>query len=478
MKKQKIILVAVLAMALVMLMACGLLSKVESIEFTKAPAASYKLNEKVEAKEFTVKISFVGGNPAPQAIALTDSRLTVEGLVDGRLDTATVGRKTLKVTYQGVSITIYYNVMGEVATKTWADATEADGDGYALYQDLMNSEKATINLTANKIYDLSKYQWKSVDVNRALTINGNGATIKGMTITSKNAVSFAVGTDNKKNSAAGFLGFVKANVTVKNLTFDEPTVNYIHNFTGDVELSKNYGVVIGRCESGTVVIDGVTVKDAYMRGMGRVAGIVGASYGNASDLTVKNCNVKVTIAGHNPVAESLGDGEGDKLAGILGQQNGGAGSKLTVTGNTVDVIINGTRDLGGVVAFIGSAETNISGNTVKATSIITASVLGGMDPSKGTRNVGGIVGTLESVKVNYAITGNTVEEGVTVISNSVYEDSTTGKFVGGFRRGSTDGTFTVNGETYFITIAGNYFTDVKREVPKLNTALAAVNPGA
>lgn len=473
MKKQKIILVAVLAMALVMLMACGLLSKVESIEFTKAPAASYKLNEKVEAKNFTVTISFVGGNPAPQTIALTDSRLTVEGLVDGRLDTATVGRKTLKVTYQGVSITIYYNVMGEVATKTWADATEADGDGYALYQDLMNSEKATIDLTANKIYDLSKYQWKSVDVNRALTINGNGATIKGMTITSENAVSFDT---VNNNSAAGFLGIVKANVTVKNLTFDEPTVNYIHNFTGDVELSKNYGVVIGRCESGTVVIDSVTVKDAYMRGMGRVAGIVGATFGNASDLTVKNCNVKVTIAGYNPVAESSGDGEGDKLAGILGQQNGGTGSKLTVTGNTVDVIINGTRDLGGVVAFIGGAETNISGNTVKATSIITASVLGGMLPNKGTRNVGGIVGTLESINVTYAITGNTVQEGVTVISNSVYEDSTTGKFVGGFRRNA--GTFKVNDKTYVITIAENYFTDVKREVPNLNADLAAVNHGA
>lgn len=473
MKKQKIILVAVLAMALVMLMACGLLSKVESIEFTKAPAASYELNEKVEAKNFTVKISFVGGNPAPQTIALTDSRLTVEGLVDGRLDTATVGRKTLKVTYQGVSITIYYNVTGDAETKTWADATVEDGDGYALYQDLMNSEKATIDLTENKIYDLSKYQWKSVDVNRALTINGNGATIKGMTITSKNAVSFDT---VNNNSAAGFLGFVKANVTVKDLTFEEPTVNYIHNFTGDVELSKNYGVVIGRCESGTVVIDGVTVKDAYMRGMGRVAGIVGASYGNASDLTVKNCNVKVTIAGHNPVAESSGDGEGDKLAGILGQQNGGAGSKLTVTGNTVDVIINGTRDLGGVVAFIGGADTNISDNTVKATSIITASVLGGMLPNKGTRNIGGIVGTLESVDVTYAITGNTVEKGVTVTSNSVYEDSTIGEFVGGFRRRA--GTFKVNDKTYVITAAENYFTDVKREVPNLNADLAAVNPGA
>lgn len=468
MKKQKIILVAVLAMALVMLMACGLLSKVESIEFTKAPAASYKLNEKVEAKNFTVKISFVGGNPAPQTIALTDSRLTVEGLVDGRLDTATVGRKTLKVTYQGVSITIYYNVMGEVTTKTWAD-DDVTGDGKDLYE--LIKDGGVIDL--NKDYNLSAYQWKSVDVTKPLTINGNGHTIKGMTITSKNAVSFDAA---KKNSAAGFLGFVTANVTVKNLTFEEPTVNYIHNFTGDVELSKNYGVVIGRCESGTVVIDGVTVKDAYMRGMGRVAGIVGASYGNTSDLTVKNCNVKVTIAGHNPVAESSGDGEGDKLAGILGQQNGGTGSKLTVIGNTVDVIINGTRDLGGVVAFIGGADTNISGNTVKATSIITASVLGGMLPNKGTRNVGGIVGTLESVNVTYAITGNTVEKGVTVISNSVYEDSTTGKFVGGFRRRA--GTFKVNDQTYVITAAENYFTDVKREVPKLNAALAAVNPGA
>lgn len=466
MKKQKIILVAVLAMALVMLMACGLLSKVESIEFTKAPAASYKLNEKVEAKNFTVKISFVGGNPAPQTIALTDSRLTVEGLVDGRLDTATVGRKTLKVTYQGVSITIYYDVTGEVATKTWADEG-VTGDG----KDLYNLIKDGGEITLDKDYNLSAYQWKSVDVTKPLTINGNGKTIKGMTITSKNAVSFNAA---KKNSAAGLLGFVKANVTVTNLKFDEPTVNYIHNFTGDVELSKNYGVVIGRCESGTVVIDDVTVKDAYMRGMGRVAGIVGSTSSTTKGLEVQECVVRGTFVGYNPVTESSGDGEADKLAGILGQHQGGT---LTINLCRVKVAINGTRDLGGIVGFISSTAANITNNQVEEGSVIGATVLGGMDfETKGTRNVGGIVGTLESVKVNYTITGNTVEEGVTVISNSVYEDSTTGKFVGGFRRNA--GTFKVNDKTYVITAAENYFTDVKREVPNLNADLAAVNPGA
>lgn len=472
MKKQKIILVAVLAMALVMLMACGLLSKVESIEFTKAPAASYELNEKVEAKNFTVKISFVGGNPAPQTIALTDSRLTVEGLVDGRLDTATVGRKTLKVTYQGVSITIYYAVTGEEATKTWADATEADGDGYALYQDLMDSEKATIDLTANKIYDLSKYQWKSVDVNRALTINGNGATIKGMTITSKKAVSFDA--DNK-NSAAGFLGFVNANVTVTNLTFEDPTVNYIHNFTGDVELSKNYGVVIGRCESGTVVIDRVTVKDAYMRGMGRVAGIVGSTSSTTKGLEVQECVVRGTFVGYNPVTESSGDGEADKLAGILGQHQGGT---LTINLCRVKVVINGTRDLGGIVGFISSTAANITNNQVEEGSVIGATVLGGMDfETKGTRNVGGVVGTLQNGNINYTITGNTFK-GV-VSGNSAYNETSTGNYVGGFRRLKTTTKFKVNNTEYEVRMdPTNYFNDVKTQIEKLNADLAAVNPGA
>lgn len=466
MKKQKIILVAVLAMALVMLMACGLLSKVESIEFTKAPAASYKLNEKVEAKEFTVKISFVGGNPAPQTIALTDSRLTVEGLVDGRLDTATVGRKTLKVTYQGVSITIYYAVTGEEATKTWADEG-VTGDGKELYELIKEGGEIALE----KDYDLSAYQWKSVDVTKPLTINGNGHTIKGMTITSKNAVSFDT---VKNNSAAGLLGFVKADVTVTNLKFDEPTVNYIHNFTGDVELSKNYGVVIGRCESGKVVIDRVTVKDAYMRGMGRVAGIVGSTSSTTKGLEVQECVVRGTFVGYNPVTESSGDGEADKLAGILGQHQGGT---LTINLCRVKVVINGTRDLGGIVGFISSTAANITNNQVEEGSVIVASVLGGMDfETKGTRNVGGIVGTLESVDVTYAITGNTVEKGVTVTSNSVYEDSTTGKFVGGFRRNAGD--FKVNDKTYSITKGDDYFTDVNREVPILNADLAKVNPVA
>lgn len=463
MKKQKIILVAVLAMALVMLMACGLLSKVESIEFTKAPAASYKLNEKVEAKNFTVKISFVGGNPAPQTIALTDSRLTVEGLVDGRLDTATVGRKTLKVTYQGVSITIYYNVMGEVATKTWADEG-VTGDGKELY----NLIKDGGTITLEKDYDLSKYQWKSVDVNRALTINGNGATIKGMTITSKNAVSFDT---DKKNSAAGFLGFVNADVTVTNLKFEDPTINYLYNTVSqnkEEELSKNYGVVIGRIGVATVKVEKVEVTNAYLRGMGRVAGIVGSTSSTTKGLEVQECVVRGTFVGYNPVTESSGDGEADKLAGILGQHQGGT---LTINLCRVKVAINGTRDLGGIVGFISSTAANITNNQVEEGSVIVASVLGGMDfETKGTRNVGGVVGTLQNGNINYTITGNTFK-GV-VSGNSAYNETSTGNYVGGFRRLETTTKFKVNNTEYEVRMdPTNYFNDVKTQIEKLNAAL-------
>lgn len=470
MKKQKIILVAVLAMALVMLMACGLLSKVESIEFTKAPAASYKLNEKVEAKDFTVKISFVNGNPAPQTIALTDSRLTVEGLVDGRLDTATVGRKTLKVTYQGVSITIYYNVMGEEATKTWADEG-VTGDGKDLYDLITRGGEITLE----KDYDLSAYQWKSVDVTKSLTINGNGKTIKGMTITSKNAVSFDT---DKKNSAAGFLGFVNADVTVTNLKFEDPTINYLYNTVPqnkEEELSKNYGVVIGRIGVATVKVEKVEVTNAYLRGMGRVAGIVGSTSSTTKGLEVQECVVRGTFVGYNPVTESSGDGEADKLAGILGQHQGGT---LTINLCRVKVVINGTRDLGGIVGFISSTAANITNNQVEEGSVIVASVLGGMDfETKGTRNVGGVVGTLQNGNINYTITGNTFK-GV-VSGNSAYNETSTGNYVGGFRRLKTTTKFKVNNTEYEVRMdPTNYFNDVKTQIEKLNADLAAVNPGA
>lgn len=463
MKKQKIILVAVLAMALVMLMACGLLSKVESIEFTKAPAASYKLNEKVEAKDFTVKISFVNGNPAPQTIALTDSRLTVEGLVDGRLDTATVGRKTLKVTYQGVSITIYYNVMGDAETKTWADEG-VTGDGKELY----NLIKKGGTITLEKDYNLSAYQWKSVDVTTDLTINGNGKTIKGMTITSKNAVSFDA---KEENSAAGFLGFVNADVTVTNLKFEDPTINYLYNTVPqnkEEELSKNYGVVIGRIGVATVKVEKVEVTNAYLRGMGRVAGIVGSTSSTTKGLEVQECVVRGTFVGYNPVTESSGDGEADKLAGILGQHQGGT---LTINLCRVKVVINGTRDLGGIVGFISSTAANITNNQVEKGSVIGATVLGGMDfETKGTRNVGGVVGTLQNGNINYTITGNTFK-GV-VSGNSAYNETSTGNYVGGFRRLKTTTKFKVNNTEYEVRMdPTNYFNDVKTQIEKLNAAL-------
>ncbi len=472
MKNKKLILVAVLAAAMVMLMACTL-SQVTAIKFVNKPNSTYTLNESVDASQFKVEITMQDSQPLE--IPLSDSRLTVQGLVDGKLDTSSVGTKTITVAYQGISITFDYEVTG-ASVKTWteADAATVDGvkNGGQLIVDLKNG-------SLDGTYDLSGAQWDSWDVTEELTITGtNNATIKNMTITDASAVSVK---DNDR-SAAGFLGFVTAKVTIKNITFENATINYV-DLTKSVELNKNYGVVIGKAENATVTIENVNVVNAYVRGVGRLGGIIGASYSSTA-LTVTGCNVVGTFEGVNPVTEANADGEADKIGGIVGDTYGS--TTVEITGNTVTVAVSGTRNLGGIAGRLAAKETTVTGNTVSANSVIAASVLGGVLPKKG-RNVGGLIGTIYGKPIA-TITGNTVAEGVKIVTVSAYDDITSGTFVGGIY-GNEATNYVVNSSltdetgkatyNYKNAVAGTYDYDTIRTALKaFNDALKEANTAA
>ncbi len=486
MKNKKLILVAVLAAAMVMLMACTL-SQVTAIEFVNKPNSTYKLNESVDASQFKVKITMQDSQSLE--IPLSDSRLTVQGLVDGKLDTSSVGTKTITVAYQGISITFDYEVTG-AKVEVW-EAAEETGDGKktgaGLLYALNNPTDGKVTLSGT--YDLDGKQWKSVDVSSNLTIEGT-ATIKNMTITDESAVSVK---DNAR-SAAGFLGFVTGTVKISGITFENATINYV-DLTKSVELNKNYGVVIGRAENATVTIEKVNVVNAYVRGVGRLGGIIGASY-SSTDLTVTGCNVVGTFEGVNPVTEANADGEADKIGGIVGDVyywGDNANNKVTITNNNVTVAVSGTRNLGGIAGRLAAKKgTTVTGNTVNANSVIAASVLGGVLPNKG-RNVGGLIGVIDCrnttvLNAGATITGNTVAEGVKIVTVSAYDDITSGTFVGGIY-GNEATNYVVNSSltdetgkatyNYKNAVAGTYDYDTIRTALKaFNDALKKANTAA
>ncbi len=472
MKNKKLILVAVLAAAMVMLMACGLVSNVESIAFTKAPASTYEQGKEVYAKDFSVTIVVAG---VSQEIYLNDSRLTVEGVVDGKLDTSSVGTKTLKVTYQGVSAQITYEVLATGTTTTWADEN-VTGDGKDLYN-LINNAEAGATVTLEKDYDLADYQWKGLEISKNITINGNGKTIKNMTITDKAALYTIVSGEKISTKdtavAAGFISVVKNNaaVTVEGLTFEDAKIDYIDSSEtkADKHLSKNYGVVIGASldtSNGAITVTNVTVKNAYLRGMGAMGGILGTSYTGTK--TITGCQVlNSTFVGVNPVTETTADGEGDKIGGIVGKIGG---SNCEVKENKVLVQISGTRDLGGIIGIIlANTSITITNNKVLTGSVIMTSVMGGVTPSKGSRNAGGIVGSiyLENYVSTITIDKTNTFAG-TVANNSAYEDSLANTYIGGYSFSIYGGSsVTVNG-TAVKSTQNSKFADWKTEIETIN----------
>lgn len=466
MKKSKLLVALLAAVALLASLAACSLTQVEAISFTKAPEATYTLNQDVKADQFKLEITYDNGNH--REVALNDSILSVSGLVDGKLDTFSVGQKTVTVTYRGVTVTVYYNVVStEGGSTVTPDDTFAGGTGTEDDPHLIATAENLAAITSGtadnvKYYKLngpiklSAYNWAPLTA-EYIVLDGNDQTIQGLSITSA-------------ETANDYGLFAKlTNGTVKNVTF---TGAYIDMTSANLgESCKNIGAVTGQL-LGTSEVSGVIVDGAFLRGNGRVGGIAGQMQNNAA---IKNCIVTNTrIVANNPVSVAEVDGEGDKVGGITGQIQSGVA--VVIDGCKVEnVILSATRDVGGIVGM--TVTSTITNNQVIGCTI-GATVAGGVREDVGTRNAGGIVGTLLSGSVTW--TNNTVDGTTTITVSTLYESANYGLYVGGIRRSTLEKVITIGAAT--LTISGydggvdfDAFVDWHNGVDGENGAAAQVN---
>lgn len=460
MKKSKLLVALLAAIALLASLAACSITEVEAIRFINAPDATYSVGDKISAGDFKLEITYDNDNK--REVALNDSILSVSGLVDGMLDTTTSGEKTIVVSYRGVTISVYYTVVGKGGSEITPIAPTA-GDGTTAgtaYEIATPGNLAWIHSSADEkmVYykltadiDLAGYEWvplgdiKAVTVNKVVVVaddspatttddadlpngftfihnivlDGDDHTISNLNIT-------AAGTANNFGLFATL-----DDSTVKNIKFVNPYIDMTSTILG--ESCKNAGVIAGTL-TGASVVDTVTVEGAFLRGNGRVAGIAGQMNHSAkvTGTTISDSR----IVANNPVSAASADGEGDKIGGIVGQvqtKNTAAGNEglITVENCTVqNVVLSATRDVGGVVGFAG-LEMNLTGNKVIGCTI-GATVAGGVREDVGTRNAGGIVGTLSTAGPVHWST-NTVEK-TTITASTLYESVSTGTYVGGIRR--------------------------------------------
>lgn len=441
----KLTLVLMIVVALGVFAACDFgASDVEAIRFVKAPAASYNQNEVVEIKDFEVEVTYANNSTAK--FSLNNSLLTVQGVVDGKLDTSTPGQHTIIVTYQGIKCEFTYMVVGtSTGLKSLDELTDEKYINFVNTLRGLEADKTeTVTITLTQDYDFTSYEWEKFVANTPVVIKsdeGDPHTIKGITVTECN------------EDAIGFIAAASKSVTFKDVKFDNTSIT---------SNRKEVSVLVGKLNAGSALYaTNVKITNTYLYGLSCVAPLTGRT--NKVDIDVKNVVVDGgTITSYNPVTVATEDGEGDKIGGLFGQIQD-SNSTVKITGCTVkNITLSGTRDIGGIIAYLADINTNLTDNKVENVTF-AASVSGGMLQDKGTRNVGGFIGTVQgadkqAVK-NIVLSGN---EGtnVNLYVNSDYDWSRTGKIIGGLRGTNVAFNITINGVDYVMTYNDShaYFT--------------------
>lgn len=453
----KLTLVLMIVVALGVFAACDFgASDVKAIRFVKAPEASYDLNDEVLIKNFKVEVTYA--NDSIAEFSLDNSLLTVQGVVDGKLDTSTPGQHTIIVTYQGIKCEFTYMVVGEGPATELKPVSQHDKESHRKFVEELDKLEAVgtdpVTITLTQDYDFTGYEWERFEVKTPVVIKSEGDspyTIKGITVTECN------------EDAIGFIAAAYKSVTFENVNFENTSIT---------SNRKEVSVLVGKLNNGSELhATNVKITNTYLYGLSCVAPLTGRT--NDVEIDVNNVVVDGgTITSYNPVTVATEDGEGDKIGGLFGQIQTETLS-VDITGCTVkNITLSGTRDIGGIVAYIHDVDANLTNNKVENVTF-AASVSGGMRKDKGTRNVGGFIGTVQGDKAeatkNIVLSGN---EGtnVNLYVNSDYDWSRTGKIIGGLRGTHFAFNITINNVNYAMTYIDShaYFTVDGNEIPITN----------
>ncbi len=145
------------------------------------------------------------------------------------------------------------------------------------------TQNTIIKLTNDINFKGAAFSIGAVSTGISLTIDGQGHTITGITNLDE-AISKAKlnAEGQERNYYSGIIKFVdkKANVTIKNITF-----NYVTTGRADVGSS---GILIGNMQSGaTAVFENVKITNSTIYGRNKLGAFVGAQYSGGCDVSIK-----------------------------------------------------------------------------------------------------------------------------------------------------------------------------------------------
>lgn len=172
-----------------------------------------------------------------------------------------------------------------------------------LQKALIDDQISTININ-NDINFQEGEVWKPIDMNRDITINGNGCSINSLTTEtgSYNAQNLEHGKGASCYYYSGLIGNNTGNITINDLSFNNADIKIIRksdetyhcsahsdadSCTVDEHGSSSLAVVVGR-NGASLTLNNVNISNSKVTGMQKVGGFVGQG---AGPLTVNKCSI-------------------------------------------------------------------------------------------------------------------------------------------------------------------------------------------
>ena len=229
----------------------------------------------------------------------------------------------------------------------------------------------TFNLKANETYNLAETVWIPVGEAEGApfrgTINGNGATISGLTTEgyTTDVANASTLSSGQTGVTYGFVGFAE-NATIKDLKFDG----------ADIQLGntgKEMGLVVGTAMGG-VTVENCTVTNSTIVGKTKVGGIVGYVNSEGTDVSgtntviIKNCHFDGTL-------EAKDTGSSVRAGGIVGAMILNNGNYATISNCTVSGTIIAEDIAGALVGHLYNA-TGLKVDNCTVTATLTAEYTG------------------------------------------------------------------------------------------------------
>lgn len=131
------------------LVGCEKEPEITELVLVKGPAAFVKLNDEVDASQILVNLKVKGKEH--NNLPITDEKLKVTGLVNGKLDTSSVGEKTLTITYDNEVIKLKY-IVADFLVKTFAEleAALSQSKSFIVLMDNIFVSNTGTGITINK----------------------------------------------------------------------------------------------------------------------------------------------------------------------------------------------------------------------------------------------------------------------------------------------------------------------------------------